>query len=144
MAARASRSTATSISSPGPSSKSSASIPSPTRLIECFAHLFRRKGDENITTMFVDIGAGASHVASPRAKPRLRQAHPHRRDLLNKKVADALGVEPKKARELRVIASHYQAQASRLPAGVVGINADANTHPLGKQNAPAAAPPSDE
>jgi sugar (pentulose or hexulose) kinase len=32
--------------------------------------------------------------------------------------------------------SHQQAQAARLPAGIVSINADANTHPLGKQNSP--------
>jgi len=114
----------------------------PNALIECFAHLFRRKGDENVTTMFVDIGASASHVAIAQGKNLAFAKHiPIGGDLLNKKVADALGCEPKKARELRVIASHHQAQASRLPAGVVGINADANTHPLGKQNAPAAAPP---
>ena len=28
----------------------------PNALIECFSHLFRRKGDENICTLFIDMG----------------------------------------------------------------------------------------
>jgi type IV pilus assembly protein PilM len=109
----------------------------PTALIECFSHLFRRKGDEGITTMFVDIGASATHVVIAQGKTMMFAKHiPIGGDVLNKKVADAMGVDFKKARELRIHASYQQAQASRLPAGVVGIGADANTHPLGKQNSP--------
>jgi type IV pilus assembly protein PilM len=107
----------------------------PTALIECFSHLFRRKGDEQVTTMFVDIGASATHVVIAQGKAMVFAKHiPIGGDLLNKKVADAMGVDIKKAKELRILASYQQMQASRLPAGVVGIGADAHTHPLGKQN----------
>lgn len=109
----------------------------PTALIECFSHLFKRKGDENIVTMFVDIGASATHVVIAQGKSMVFAKHiAIGGDVMNRKVAEALGVEPRKAKELRVMASLQQAQASRLPAGVVGIGVDANTHPLGKQNSP--------
>jgi type IV pilus assembly protein PilM len=117
----------------------------PTALIECFAHVFKRKGDENVNTMFVDIGAGATHVVIAQGKTMAFAKHiPVGGDLLNKKVADALKLDVAKAKELRIRLSHHHAQASRLPAGVVGINADANTHPLGRQNSPVPAAPAVE
>ncbi len=109
----------------------------PTALIECFAHVFRRKGDESVTTMFVDIGAGATHVVIAHGKAMVFAKHiPVGGDLLNRKVAEALKVDSARARQTRIRISHQQVQASRLPAGVVGITADAYTHPLGKQNNP--------
>jgi type IV pilus assembly protein PilM len=109
----------------------------PTALIECFSHIFRRKGDENISTMFVDIGAGSTHVVIAQGKSMVFAKHISiGGDILNKRVAEVLGTDLQKARETRILASHQQLQASRLPAGVVSINADGNTHPLGKQNSP--------
>jgi Tfp pilus assembly PilM family ATPase len=60
-------------------------------------------------------------------------------DLLNRLVADALKVGVAQAKDMRIRAGRQQAQASRLPAGVVGIGADQHTHPLGRQNAAAGA-----
>ena len=40
----------------------------PTALIECFGHLFKRKGDENLSTMFIDMGASSTHVVIAHGK----------------------------------------------------------------------------
>jgi type IV pilus assembly protein PilM len=108
----------------------------PNALIECFGHLYRRKGDENICTMFIDIGAGATHVVIAHGKNMVFAKHVQiGGDMLNRLVADALKVGIGQAKDMRIRAGRQQAQASRLPAGVVGIGADHNTHPLGRQNA---------
>jgi type IV pilus assembly protein PilM len=112
----------------------------PNALIECFGHLFRRKGDENICTMFIDMGAGATHVVIAQGKTLVFAKHVAvGGDALNRQVADHLKVSVGKAKDLRIRASRQQALAARLPEGVVGIGADQNTHPLGKQNAGARA-----
>ena len=108
----------------------------PHALIECFGHLYRRKGDENICTIFLDIGAGATHVVIAHGKNMVFAKHVQvGGDMLNRLVADALKVGVAQAKDMRIRAGRQQAQASRLPAGVVGIGADQNTHPLGRQNA---------
>ena len=107
----------------------------PNALIECFGHLYRRKGDENICTMFIDIGAGATHVVIAHGKNMVFAKHVQiGGDMLNRLVADALKVGIGQAKDMRIRASRQQAQAARLPAGVVSIGADHNTHPLGRQN----------
>ncbi len=107
----------------------------PTAMIECFSHVFKRAGDESLNTMFIDIGAGATHVVIAFGKAMAFAKHiPVGGDVLTKTVAEALGLDVAKAKETRILVSHQQAQASRLPAGIVGINADNNTHPMGKQN----------
>jgi len=108
----------------------------PNALIECFGHLYRRKGDENICTMFIDIGAGATHVVIAHGKNMVFAKHVQvGGDVLNRLVADALKVGILQAKDMRIRAGRQQAQAARLPAGVVGIGADHHTHPLGRQNA---------
>ena len=112
----------------------------PNALIECFGHLYRRKGDENICTLFIDIGAGATHVVIAHGKNMVFAKHVQvGGDLLNRLVADALKVGVAQAKDMRIRAGRQQAQAARLPAGVVSIGADQNTHPLGRQNAAAGA-----
>ena len=104
-------------------------------LIECFSHLFKRKTDENISTLFIDMGAGATHVVIAHGKNMVFAKHiAIGGDLFNKRVAEALKLDIAKARELRVHVTHRLAQTPRLPAGVVAIGGDAETHPLGKQN----------
>ncbi len=107
----------------------------PTALIECFGHIFKRKTDESISTLFIDMGAGSTHVVIAHGKNMVFAKHISMGgDQMNKRVADALKVDIGKAKELRVAVTHRLAKAPRLPAGVVAIGAS-ETHPLGKQNA---------
>ncbi|HUO10609.1 MAG TPA: pilus assembly protein PilM [Phycisphaerae bacterium] len=107
----------------------------PTALIECFGHLFKRKGDENISTLFIDMGAGSTHVVIAHGKSMVFAKHIHiGGDLFNRRVAETTGRDMAKARELRIQVTHRLVQAPRLPAGVVAIGGDSQTHPLGKQN----------
>jgi type IV pilus assembly protein PilM len=110
----------------------------PTALIECFGHLFRRKGDENICTLFIDMGAGSTHVVIAHGKSMVFAKHVATGgEHFNKRVAEALNTDITAAKELRIKASYQQAQAVRLPAGIVGLGADGAAtagHPLGKQN----------
>jgi type IV pilus assembly protein PilM len=101
----------------------------PTALIECFGHIFKRKGDENISTMFIDMGAGSTHVVIAHGKNMVFAKHIGvGGDHFNRRVAETMKVDVGHARDRR-------ARAPRPPAGVVAIGAanDA-THPLGKQN----------
>ncbi len=109
----------------------------PTALIECFGHIFKRKGDENISTMFIDMGAGSTHVVIAHGKNMVFAKHVGiGGDHFNRRVAEAMKLDLSSARDLRVKVTHQQAQAPRLPAGVVAIGATTDaTHPLGKQNA---------
>ena len=105
-------------------------------LIECFGHLFKRKSDENVSTLFIDMGAGATHIVIAHGKNMVFAKHiAVGGDVFNRRVAEAVKIDVAKARELRVRVTHRLAQAPRLPAGVVAISGgDEQTHPLGKQN----------
>jgi len=107
----------------------------PNALIECFSHLFRRKGDENLSTMFIDIGAGSTHVVISHGKQIVFAKHlAFGGDLFNRKAGEALKIAPGKASETRV-AMMRQATTDLLPAGVVSIGANGvNAHPLGAAN----------
>jgi len=107
----------------------------PHALIECFSQLFKRKGDENICTMFIDMGAGSTHVVISHGKNMVFAKHIGvGGDAMNKAVAEFIKCDVAQAKDMRVRASRHQATASRLPAGVVGLGGESNTHPLGKQN----------
>ncbi|MGN6367225.1 MAG: pilus assembly protein PilM [Phycisphaerae bacterium] len=107
----------------------------PAALIECFGHIFRRKSDETVSTLFIDMGAGATHVVIAHGKNMVFAKHiAIGGDYFNKRVAEATKLDVTKARELRVHVTHRLALAPRLPAGVVAIGGDPQTHPLGKQN----------
>ncbi len=90
--------------------------------------------------MFIDMGAGATHVVIVHGKNMVFAKHiAVGGDQFNKRVADVMKVSSAKARELRINVTHRQAQAPRLPAGIVAIgNSAGSTHPLGKQNGGAA------
>ena len=106
-----------------------------TALIECFGHLFRRKGDENICTMFIDMGAGSTHVVIAHGKSMVFAKHiATGGDVFNKAVADLLKIAPSQAKDMRIRASRQQAQAARLPAGVVALGGEQSGHPLGSNN----------
>jgi type IV pilus assembly protein PilM len=110
----------------------------PTALIECFGHIFKRKSDETVSTLFVDMGAGSTHVVIAHGKNMVFAKHVAvGGDKFNKRVADAMKCEVGAAKELRIKVAHQKSQASRLPAGVVGIGAngkEGNDHPLGRAN----------
>jgi type IV pilus assembly protein PilM len=107
----------------------------PTALIECFAHLSRRKGDENISTLFIDMGAAATHVVIAHGKNLAFAKHISvGGDTFNRRVAEAMKLDIAAARELRVRAGQ-NTQAARLPAGVLAISGAAEGHPLGRTDA---------
>jgi type IV pilus assembly protein PilM len=98
----------------------------PHALIECFGYLFRRKTDMDMSTMFVDIGAGSTHVVIAHGKQMVFAKHVQiGGDILNRKAADATNTSLLEARELRVRMSQDAAHA-RLPAGVVAIETSGN------------------
>jgi type IV pilus assembly protein PilM len=111
----------------------------PTALIECFGHLFKRKSDETVSTLFIDMGAGSTHVVIAHGKNMVFAKHLNvGGDTFNRRVADAMKSDISSAKELRIKVAHHQAQAVRLPAGLVGIGAsgtESNNHPMGRPNA---------
>ena len=107
----------------------------PNALIECFAHIFRRKTDENVCTMFIDMGAGSTHVVIAHGKSMVFAKHiAIGGDLLNRQVAECFKISVQQAKDVRVRAARKRAMASRLPQGVVGLGDGSNVHPLGSQN----------
>lgn len=107
----------------------------PSALIECFGHLFNRKGDEDISTMFIDMGAGSTHVVIAHGRHLVFAKHVQvGGDTFTRKVAETLKQSATAAKELRIKLAHAAA-VSRLPAGVVaigsgglGTNGDRNGH----------------
>lgn len=110
----------------------------PNAVIESFSHLFKRKGDENLCTMFIDMGAGSTHVVIAQGKNMVFAKHVSiGGDAQNKAVADLLKVSVAQAKDMRIRASRQQAVATRIPSGVVGIGGEQNaatTPPPGTQN----------
>jgi len=95
----------------------------PSAVIECFGHLFNRKGDENLSTMFIDMGAGSTHVVIAHGRHMVFAKHVQvGGDTFTKRVADVLKQAPAAARDLRIQISQLET-ASRMPAGVVAIGA---------------------
>jgi type IV pilus assembly protein PilM len=110
----------------------------PTALIGCFAHLFRRKGDDQISTMFIDMGAGSTHVVIAHGTHLVFAKHVCvGGDLFTQSVAESLKVNISMGRSLRLEAAARATAAHRLPPGVVAISAGPdNAHPLGMANTP--------
>ena len=108
----------------------------PTALIGCFAHLFRRKGDEQISTMFIDMGAGSTHVVIAHGTHLVFAKHVQvGGDALTRRVAEVMKLPLGAARKLRMEAAQRTSGTHRLPAGVVAIGNDAGAgHPLGAIN----------
>lgn len=107
----------------------------PTALIGCFAHLFRRKGDEQISTMFIDMGAGSTHVVIAHGTHMVFAKHVQiGGDAFTRRVAEALKQPPGAARKLRLEAAQRTDAAHRLPPGVVALGQSNGQHPLGSNN----------
>jgi len=78
----------------------------PVALIESFSHLFRRKEDADLSTMFIDIGAGNTHVVIAHGKQMVFAKHVVAGgDYINKKAAEAMGSSVAQAKELRIRSS---------------------------------------
>jgi len=92
----------------------------PSALIECFTNLFRRKSDEHICTLFVDIGAGSTHVVIAHGRAMVFAKHiPIGGDLLNRKAGEALKRDVIAAKNIRIKISDW-AQTALRPADAIG------------------------
>ncbi|MEI8194820.1 MAG: pilus assembly protein PilM [Phycisphaerae bacterium] len=95
----------------------------PSALIECFGHIFNRKGDENISTMFIDMGAGSTHVVIAHGRHLVFAKHVQvGGEAFTRRVAEVLKQTPTAAKDLRIKIAHANA-VSRMPAGIVAISA---------------------
>lgn len=104
----------------------------PTALIESFAHIFRRKGDHDISTLFVDLGAGSTHVVIAHGTRMVFAKHIQvGGDTLNQAAAAALKLTPANARQAR-IELLTRPPVPRMPAGVVSLG---SSNPLGTPKA---------
>lgn len=93
----------------------------PSALIECFSHVFNRKGDEEVSTLFIDMGAGSTHVVISHARHMVFAKHIRVGGAtFTKKAAEALKLGTGATQELRVKMAQ-EATAARLPTGVVSI-----------------------
>lgn len=116
----------------------------PTALLECFAHLFRRKGDEEANTLFIDMGAGSTHVVIAAGKNLGFAKHlPVGGDLLTRRVAEALKTDTVRARQVRIHVGQQQSRVVRLPAGLVAVGSGAAAHNGHAGNGQAGAPAAD-
>jgi type IV pilus assembly protein PilM len=74
----------------------------PSAVLECFAHLFRRKNDDQISTLFIDLGAGSTHVAIAHGKQLVFAKHLQIGGIaLTAAAADATGKSVDEARAWR-------------------------------------------
>ncbi len=100
----------------------------PSALIESFAHIYRRKGDENISTLFVDLGAGSTHVVIAHGTRMVFAKHIQiGGDTFNTIAAEKLKVSMNEARDIRT-QMFMQSLLPRMPAGVVSLGSE---NPLG-------------
>lgn len=107
----------------------------PTALIESFAHIFRRKGDHEISTLFVDLGAGSTHVVIAHGTQMVFAKHIQvGGDTFNQAVAAALKINASQARQARIDLLNH-ATVPRMPAGVVSLGSN---NPLGASREPQA------
>jgi len=105
----------------------------PSALIESFAHIFRRKGDQEISTLFVDLGAGSTHVVIAHGTQMVFAKHIQiGGDALNQAAAMALKLDATQARDAR-IDMMSRIPPPRMPAGVVSLGSE---NPLGTHHPP--------
>ncbi len=75
----------------------------PKAVIDCFTHVYRRQVDRDSTTMFLDLGCGASRAIIARGEQIcFARAIPIGGDHLNKATADALKISFDEAKLLRI------------------------------------------
>ena len=85
----------------------------PKALVDCFAHVYRRKSDANLTSCFVDIGAAASRAVIARGTQILfARVIPVGGDHFNRAVATAMKISLDDAKVLRIKLAHAQPAAA--------------------------------
>lgn len=78
----------------------------PKAILDCFAHVYRRKTDAELTNCFVDIGAASTRAIVSRGSHILfARSIPVGGDHFNRAVAQALSVPAEQARMLRLQAA---------------------------------------
>ncbi len=83
----------------------------PKALVDCFAHVYRRKSDVDITNCFLDIGCTASRaIVSRGSRILFARVIPIGGDHFNRAVAEALKVPFEDAKILRIKLAHQQQQ----------------------------------
>jgi len=94
----------------------------PNALIECFGHIFRRKGSENISTLILDMGASVTHVVIANGTSLVFAKHISiGGDLFNKRVADAVKCRLPAAKELRVKVATHQSKPNQSNGGGTAV-----------------------
>jgi Tfp pilus assembly PilM family ATPase len=83
--------------------------PEPAAIVDCFAHVYRRKADADSTTCYLDIGSSGTRMVVARAGSIMLICNiPIGGDELNTAVAAALDVEAEDAALLRRKLQHHQ------------------------------------
>jgi type IV pilus assembly protein PilM len=88
----------------------------PVALIDCFAHVYRRKSDQDVTNMFVDIGCSASRAMICRGGQVLfARSISIGGDHLTRAVCDAMKIDFEEAKVLRIKLSRLEAALPQAP-----------------------------
>ena len=75
----------------------------PMAIVDCFAHIYRRKSDSNQVSCFVDIGFKSSRaIIAQGSRIMFARSIPVGGEHLNRAVASALGISPEEAKLLRI------------------------------------------
>ena len=92
----------------------------PKAIVDCFGHLYRRKGDAELTAMFVDLGAASTRAFVARSGQLLfARAIPVGGDHITRAVSTALGIKIDEAKLLRLNVCGVLAQAAAAAAPAV-------------------------
>jgi type IV pilus assembly protein PilM len=84
----------------------------PKALIDCFAHVYRRKTDGDLTSLFIDIGAAATRAVIARGSQILfARVIPIGGDHFCRAVAAAMKLSTEDAKVLRIKLAHMQPAA---------------------------------
>lgn len=85
----------------------------PKAIIDCFAHLYRRKNDADLTAMFIDIGAAGTRAFVARSGQLLfARAIPVGGDHITRSVATTMGIKVDESKLLRLNVCGVLAQAA--------------------------------
>lgn len=88
----------------------------PKALIDCFCHIYRRKGDQTATTCYVDIGSsGARAVIAEGSQILFARSVPVGGEHFNRAAASALAMSVEDAKVLRIQLAHLQPPPARDP-----------------------------
>jgi type IV pilus assembly protein PilM len=94
----------------------------PKALVDCFGHVYRRKDDTEVTTLFVDIGAAASRAVIARGTQILfARIIPVGGDHFSRAVAAAMKTSVEDAKLLRIKLAQVQPAAQEVSTPVASI-----------------------